>query len=107
MAIHRKPKDISTKLPSARPHLADEGELYKYMRSLSSVLRSRNASSLSETVARAAATAAGNMSTEFLGESRIALKRVASLGITFLSVDELKRVNDVIEQINDAFDRRQ
>src|SRR5271154_1505094 len=56
--------------------LSDNAELYRYLLILSGLLGERGASNLSEVVIHASRFFSG-MSTEFLGESRIALNRVA------------------------------
>jgi hypothetical protein len=56
--------------------LASNRDLYDYMTRLSSGLKQRGAAALSEAVDLARRYASGSSSTEFLGESRIALTRV-------------------------------
>ena len=55
--------------------LSSNRELYDYLLSLSAELKQRGAAGLSEVVAFASAQGSSS-STEFLGESRIALRRV-------------------------------
>ena len=56
--------------------LSSNRDLYEYLVALESQLRSRGWEHLSENVAAAARTANAIPTTEFLGESRIALRRV-------------------------------
>jgi len=55
-------------------NLCNDNELYEYLQLLSKTLEERHAKELSEIVAHASRTSAGNVSSEFLGKSRIALK---------------------------------
>jgi hypothetical protein len=46
------------------------------------------------------------MSTEFLGQSRIALRRVLEQGKDVLTEQERNDLMDVLKQLNAAFDKR-
>jgi hypothetical protein len=85
--------------------LASNKELYEYLLTLSSRLKSEGDERLSQLVALASRHAAG-MSTEFLGESRIALREVVAKPNNALSEKEYAQVLNVLEQLDDALDRR-
>jgi hypothetical protein len=74
--------------------LTSNRDLFDYLVSLSGILKERNESELAEEVLSAAKTAAGNMSAEFLGESRNALRRTQ------------RNVQSVLAQLDAAFDRK-
>jgi hypothetical protein len=63
-------------------------ELYEYLLFLAAELQKRKFKELSEAVAFASRQAASNISTEFLGESRIALRRVLKEEDGILTVQE-------------------
>jgi len=84
--------------------LANNRELYEYLLSLSTTLQSRGGDALSQIVSAASRHAAG-MSTEFLGESRIALRQVAQDTGGILSPAEQGDLCDVLEQLDQALDR--
>jgi hypothetical protein len=84
--------------------LASNRELYEYLLSLSSILKSRGSEELSHLVREASRFAAG-MSTEFLGESRIALRQVVN-DADILRQEEQADLLDVIDQLDIALDRR-
>ena len=84
--------------------LASNNELYEYLVFLSDKLKKRNSHNLSEAVFSASRYVAG-MSTEFLGESRIALRRVLK-DESVLAVQEREELSNIVKQIDDAFDRR-
>lgn len=86
--------------------LSSNRELYEYLVTLSRVLEQRNSKALSEVTKSASRQAAGNMSTEFLGESRIALRQVLSKGKRVLTTPELADLTDVLRQIDTAFKKR-
>jgi ABC-type transporter Mla subunit MlaD len=86
--------------------LTSNQQLYEYLQALSRLLHERGAKDLSQTVANASRTAAGNVSTEFLGESRIALNRVMNEGQRALTSQERDDVADVLKQVNGAFGRK-
>jgi len=68
------------------------------------MLISREAAQLGEVVDFARRQAAG-MRTEFLGESRIALRRVVDNAGGVLNDQEIADVRNVLEQLNQAFDK--
>ena len=84
--------------------LSNHAELYQYLVFLGKTLEERHAEELREVVAHASRTATGNVSTEFLGESRIALRRVIKEEHGILTNPERKDVKDVLSQIDGAFD---
>jgi hypothetical protein len=85
--------------------LSNNAELFQYLQSLGNMLEERHAKGLSEAVVHASRTAAGNMSSEFLGESRIALRRLINEEHGILTAQERDDVKDVLSQIDGAFDR--
>jgi hypothetical protein len=85
--------------------LSSNLELYQYLLALSAELRKRNARDLSEVITHASRTSAG-MSTEFLGESRIALRRVLTEEDGVLTVGERDELLDVLKQLDNALDKR-
>jgi hypothetical protein len=84
---------------------SNNAELYQYLFELSAKLTERSAKELSEVVSHASRCSAG-MSTEFLGESRIALRRVLTEEQGALSPKGRIDVEDALRQIDDAFERR-
>jgi len=80
-------------------------ELYEYLLFLAAELQKRKFEELSEAVAFASRQASG-MSTEFLGESRIALRRVLKEEDGILTVQERADLSDVLKQLDEALDRR-
>jgi hypothetical protein len=86
--------------------LSSNRELYDYLVSLSAEFINRNATSLSDLVLHASRTAAGNMSTEFLGESRIALKRVLKEENGTLTRQERADMLEVVKQLDEVLDNR-
>lgn len=81
-------------------------ELFEYLLFLASELKKRKFDELSEAVTFASRHAAGNMSTEFLGESRIALRRVLKENGGILTVQECADLSDVLKQLTEALDKR-
>jgi hypothetical protein len=79
-------------------------ELYDFLMNLAQDLKGRGASELSELVAFASRQSAG-MSTEFLGESRIALRRIVQEEKGALTASERADVEDVLQQLAVAIDR--
>ena len=69
------------------------------------MLEERHAKELSEAVNHVSRMSLF-MSTEFLGESRIALKKVLKKGRSVLTKEERDDVKDVLAQIDGAFARR-
>jgi hypothetical protein len=86
--------------------LFNNRELYDYLLFLASELKKRKFDELSEAVTFASRHAAGNMTTEFLGESRIALQRVLKEEDGVLTVKERNNLSDVVKQLDDALDKR-
>jgi hypothetical protein len=84
--------------------LSSNSELYSYLLSLETRLREAGSAELADAVAEASQHAAG-MSTEFLGESRIALRRVAGAMKDLLSGTEISDLRDVLDQLDAALDR--
>jgi len=87
--------------------LSSRRELYDYLVFLAAELKKRKFDELSEAVTRASHHVVSNMTTEFLGESRIALRRVLKEEDGILLVGERSDLSDVLRQLDDAFDRRQ
>ena len=85
--------------------LVDNRQLYEYLLSLSNTLTRSGAESLSLAVTTAARYAAG-MSTEFLGESRIALRKVAQDRSAILNEAERAELLAILQQLDFAFDKR-
>ena len=85
-------------------HLANNQELYNYLVRLAQYLKERDAIQLSDVVTRASRQAS-SLSSDFLGESRIALRRVLSEGTDVLEASERVDVDDVLRQLTAAIDR--
>jgi hypothetical protein len=85
--------------------LADNKQLYEYLLFLSAELKSRGSNEMSELLTDASHHVAG-MSTEFLGESRIALRRVSREAGSRLTEREHSDLVDVLTQLNAALDQR-
>jgi hypothetical protein len=79
-------------------HLRSNQELYDYLVCVWRELKTRGATELAEAVAFAIGNAAG-LSTEFLGESRIALQRLALEGKELLSADEIADLEEILTQL--------
>src|SRR5437667_5665134 len=86
--------------------LMSNKELYEYLVDLSSKLRARGCEPLAASVLAASRQAAG-LSTEFLGESRIALRNVSDSDQAVLSGSERTELSDILNQLTIALDRRQ
>jgi uncharacterized protein related to proFAR isomerase len=86
--------------------LENNAELYRYLLLLVSQLRDRGASDLATLVESANRQASG-MSTEFLGESRIALRQLLVKEKDILTEAERKDILDILKQLDEALDRRQ
>ncbi len=84
---------------------ANNRQLYDYLLSLGSTLKDRGAEKLSRLVIAASRQAVG-MSTEFLGEARIALRQVAQGDSGVLSETEHADLLDALEQLDTALDKR-
>lgn len=85
--------------------LKSNAELYQYLLSLVSQLRNRGALDLADPIESASRQASG-ISTEFLGESRIALRQLLDRGRGVLTETERKGVCNVLKQLDEALDRR-
>jgi hypothetical protein len=85
--------------------LSNNRELYEYLLSLSSMLKVRGSEELSQLMTTASRHVAG-MSTEFLGESRIALRKLAQDVTGILRQEEKADLLDVLDQLDTALDRR-
>lgn len=86
--------------------LSSNMQLYVYLIFLSSKLRDAGVLQLSEAVARASRAVHTIPVTEFLGESRIALRRVLELDVGILSSGERSELQDVLSQLDSALDER-
>jgi hypothetical protein len=82
--------------------LSSNQDLHEYLVHLASELKRCGAQQLSETVAVAGHHA---MPTEFLGESRLALREVLVRAKGLLSASDYSDVQDVLKQIDDALDK--
>ncbi len=83
--------------------LSSNQDLYDYMLFLESELQRRGLASLSKAVAFAIG-AASSLSTEFLGESRIALRHVLKGEKGALNKQERSDLIDVLKQLDQALD---
>ena len=86
--------------------LSNNRELYEYLLLLAEKLKDRGSLELGETVRLASRHAASNMSTEFLGESRIALRQVLQVQRNVLTEQERTDLADVLKQLDDALDQK-
>lgn len=86
--------------------LSNNRELYDYLVLLISALKERGAEALSKEVDHARRCSASNISTEFLGESRIALRRVLKDENGVLTQQERGDLLQVLKQLDDALDGR-
>jgi hypothetical protein len=85
--------------------LSNNRDLYEYLLFLASVLEQRGATALSEIVQFASRLASTFPATEFLGESRIALRRVLGEENGILNDQERTDLCDVLKQLDSAFNR--
>jgi hypothetical protein len=85
---------------------ASNAELYGYVTALAKALEERGSKKLAEAVFHASQTAAGNMITEFLGESRIALRKVVREGRGVLTKEERDKAKNVLAQLEEVFEKR-
>jgi hypothetical protein len=85
--------------------LASNQDLYQYLLDLSDKLKGRGATQSGELLLGASRKAAG-MSTEFLGESRIALREVLREDRGSLNETERSDLSDVLQQLDAAFEHR-
>jgi hypothetical protein len=81
--------------------LDNKQQLYSYLADLAAKLNDRGSSELSQAVLAASRTMAGIPDTEFLGESRIALRRVRDEQ-TVLTENERHELLDVLRQLDEA-----
>jgi len=84
--------------------LTSNQDLYDYLLRLARTLKDRGATELSE-VATGASRQATSMSTEFLGKSRIALRRILSEGKAILNASEQADIEDALQQLTAAIYR--
>ena len=84
--------------------LANNTELYEYLLHLGEVLKYRLAAELGKVVVHAGRSSVG-MSTEFLGESRIALRKVLKEENGILTGQEREDLSDVLKQLGEAFEK--
>jgi hypothetical protein len=85
--------------------LENNRQLYDYLAAIGATLDTRGAVELSRIVLAASRTATGIPVTEFLGESRIALRRVENEQ-NLLTESERLELLDVLRQLDEAFSRR-
>jgi hypothetical protein len=85
-------------------YLSSNQELHADLLRLARGLKARGAIELSEVVTYAGRQAA-SMSTEFLGESRIAPRRVLSTGRTVWEPSEQADIEDVVRRLTAAINR--
>lgn len=86
--------------------LSSNRDLYDYLQFLSSILERQGAISLNSAITFALAQASSS-STEFIGESRIALQRMANEAKQILSDQEFDDLLGVLKQLDKALDKRQ
>ncbi len=86
--------------------LSSNRDLYEYLLLLASQLENQGAEVLRKDVSAAARTANVFPAPEFLGKSRIALRRVLSEGNSFMSQIDRAELQDVLGQLDVAFDGR-
>ena len=84
--------------------LSSNQALYDYLVRLARHLNDRGATELSAAAA-AASRQAASMSTEFLGESRIALRRILEGEKGVLSAAERSEIENVLRQLTAALNR--
>jgi hypothetical protein len=82
--------------------LADYSDLLRFLRTVQDELIRTGSLAESERVARALLFSGGSM-TEFMGESRIALRAVRNSATQHLDDRWLERIDSVIGQIDSAF----
>ena len=85
--------------------LSSNRDLYEYLLLLAPMLKQRGATALSEDVQFASRLASTIPATEFLGESRIALRRVLDEENGILNAQERTDLCDVLRQLDSAFNR--
>jgi len=85
--------------------LSSNRDLYDYLLLLSSELKRRGSTALSEAVAFASSQGSSS-STEFLGESRIVIRRVLNEENGALIDQERADLSDVLKQLDEALNGR-
>jgi hypothetical protein len=85
--------------------LENNRQLYDYLAAIGATLNTRGAVDLGHIVLAASRTAAGMPVTEFLGESRIALRRVENEQNVLTERERLELI-DVLRHLDEAFNRR-
>ena len=80
-------------------------DLHDYLLRLEGVLRSHHLDALAVAVASASRQASG-LNTEFLGESRIVLRRVLVQGENALSRRDRSELRSLLDQLDAALDHR-
>ena len=85
--------------------VANNAELRDYLISLSELVKSRGSAPLAELLLSISNMALDWPGTEFLGESRIALRRVLSERLSLTEM-ELRDLRDVLAQLDTAFEKR-
>ena len=86
--------------------LSNNKQLYDYLAVLATALSQAGAAQLSESVLAASRTAWGTPATEFLGESRIVLRRVLDMDAGLLTEGQRSDLIDVLGQLDVALDER-
>jgi hypothetical protein len=84
--------------------LDNNRQLHDYLAAIGAKLNARGAVDLSRVMLAASRTVATLPDTEFLGESRIALRRVENEQ-TVLTEDERLELLDIVRQLDEAFSR--
>jgi hypothetical protein len=82
-------------------HVSSNQELYHYLLRLAQDLKQRGAVDLSEIVTGVSGQAF-TTSTQFLGKSRIALRRILAEGTAVLEPGEQADIEDVLKQLTAA-----
>ena len=85
--------------------LDNNRQLYDYLVAIGAKLNDRGAVELSRLVLAVSRTVRTIPNTEFLGESRIALRRVENEQ-TVLTENERLELLDIVRQLDEAFSRR-
>lgn len=85
--------------------LFNNQQLHDYLLSLSAELGKRGLKELSDSLLFASRQASG-ISTEFLGESRIALRQVLQQGGGALTNQEREDIQNILAQLDTALDHR-
>ncbi|MDP3848896.1 MAG: hypothetical protein Q8Q59_00205 [Luteolibacter sp.] len=84
--------------------LQNNEDLFEYLVQLGESLQIHKKSALAEIVNQASRFASGSAS-EFMHEAQVALDLVKKDRPEYLSADEMKYLNDVIAQIQEAFQK--